>query len=142
MSGSSTANAGLADTAQSTQLDDKPLVEDVLAQIGVGRYQIFLLFVCGLSLMTVNIEALNMAFVLPLANCELAFSKFAHGITGAVGFLGLILSAHIWGFLSDTWGRQKVLRVSLGVTMLFSLISSFSVNIVMLAVFRFLTGFL
>lgn len=123
-------------------LDEQPSIEDVLNAIGLGRFQFFLLFVCGFSLMSVNIEALNMAFVLPFAKCELGFSKDQQGIGNAIGFVGLILSAHLWGFLSDTWGRQKVLRSSLGLTILVSIISSFSVNFWMLIIFRFLTGFL
>lgn len=123
-------------------LTDEPSVEDVLAAIGIGRYQILLLFVCGLSLMSVNLEALNMAFVLPLAKCELRFTHTEQGIANAAGFLGLILSAHMWGFLADTWGRQKVLRVALSVALCASVMSSFALNTWMLIGFRFFTGFL
>lgn len=123
-------------------LGQQPSIDDVLDGIGVGLYQIFLLFVCGFSLMSVNIEALNMAFVLPYAKCEFGFSTDDQVVGNLIGFIGLILSAHLWGFLSDTWGRQKVLRLSLGLTFCTSIISSFSVNYVMLLVFRFFTGFL
>lgn len=123
-------------------LSEQPSIEEVLEAIGLGRYQFFVLFVCGFSLMSVNTEALNMAFVLPLARCDLEFSQDGQSVGNAIGFLGLILSAHLWGFLSDTWGRQKVLRLTLALSLVASVVSSFSISFVMLLIFRFLTCFL
>lgn len=79
-----------------------------------------------------------MTYVLPLA-FEVS-TKMAGLIKGA-GFMGVIISCHFWGFLSDTWGRRKVLQASLVTTFLWSLLSSLSVSSTMLLLTRFCAGF-
>lgn len=81
-----------------------------------------------------------MALVLPLAKCELNLSNGEQGAINAVTFIGIVMTSHLWGFLSDTWGRRKVLLLSLGSGFIFSTISSFSVSSTMLLVTRFFVG--
>lgn len=81
-----------------------------------------------------------MAFVLPLAKCELNMSNAEQGAINAVTFIGVVLTSHFWGFLADTWGRRKVLIVSLGSGFVFSAISSFSVSSTMMLVTRLFVG--
>lgn len=81
-----------------------------------------------------------MAFVLPLAKCELNISNMEQGAINAIAFAGVVLTSHFWGFLSDTWGRKKVLQLALGGGFIFSAISSFSVTSLMLLITRFLVG--
>lgn len=81
-----------------------------------------------------------MAFVLPVAKCELNITNAEQGLINAVAFIGVVLTSHIWGFMADTWGRQKVLRLALFAGFLFSSISSFSTSSTMLLITRFLVG--
>lgn len=128
--------------AQSTQNTiEEATYDETMEIIGNGKFQYFLLFVTGFSLMSVIIEALNMAFVLPSAKCEITYTQTEQSLIGGVGFMGVILSSHIWGFLNDTWGRQKVLRLALGTTFSFSVLSSMSNSGAMLMVTRFIVGF-
>lgn len=122
------------------RMKGQPLYDEVLSYIGLGRYNYFLLAVCGLCLMQVTIEALNMAFTMPFLQCEIEIPTGLEGLVKATGFFGLILSSHLWGFLTDTWGRVKVLRTALAIVFVFSVISSLSVNAGMLAFTRFLVG--
>lgn len=81
-----------------------------------------------------------MAFVLPLAKCELNISNAEQGAINAVAFVGVVLTSHFWGFMADTWGRRKVLLLSLGSGFVFSAISSFSISSTMLLITRFFVG--
>lgn len=114
---------------------------EAIDQIGNGLLQCILLFVCGISLMCVNTESLSMGYVLRSAECDFPISVIAKGLINIAALFGIIISCHLWGFLSDTWGRQKVLRASLITTFIFSILSSFSVSAIMLLVFRFAAGF-
>ena len=85
-------------------------------------------------------EGLNIAFVLPLAKCDMNFSPTEEELIMTAGFIGVVLASHMWGFLVDTWGRQKVLKTSLGTAFFWSAISSFSINPTMFVVTRFIAG--
>lgn len=96
----------------------------------------------GACLLSQSVETLTMAFVLPTAKCELNINPTEQGLIIAVAFLGILLTSHFWGFLTDTWGRKKVLQVALLSTLICSIISSFSVSTIMLMLSRFCVGLL
>lgn len=81
-----------------------------------------------------------MAFVLPAAKCDFKMSTAEQGFTNSVGFIGVIFASHFWGFMADTWGRRKVIRSTLFIAFVLSLISSLSLNTWMLIITRFASG--
>uniref|UniRef100_A0A6M2E244 Putative synaptic vesicle glycoprotein n=1 Tax=Xenopsylla cheopis TaxID=163159 RepID=A0A6M2E244_XENCH len=64
------------------------------------------------------------------------------GLLSASAFLGLVLSAHMWGFLADTRGRRFVMKWSLSVALVCSWVSSLSHQAWLLILMRFFTGIL
>lgn len=54
----------------------------------------------------------------------------------------IILTSHIWGYLADTKGRKKILAFSMAVGSFFSVLSSFSPDLVTFAALRFIAGLL
>lgn len=92
--------------------------------------------------MTVMVEIMCVSMILPSMKCDLISTVAQQGMLASSGFLGIVLSSHAMGFLADTWGRVKTLRLALSMAAVSSIISAFSVNIWMLIIFRFLTGFL
>ncbi|XP_026480187.1 synaptic vesicle glycoprotein 2A-like [Ctenocephalides felis] len=87
-------------------------------------------------------ESMGMSFVLPSADCDLDMSLNEKGLLSSSAFLGLVLSAHTWGFLADTRGRKFVMKWSLGLALVCSWLSSLSHQAWLLALMRFLTGLL
>lgn len=81
-----------------------------------------------------------MNFVLPSAKCDLDISVGEQGFINSVGFLGVLVTSHFWGFLTDNWGRHRTLRLALLSTFFTSSISSLSVASWMLIVTRFFVG--
>lgn len=67
-------------------------------------------------------------------------STAEQGFINSAGFLGVIFASHFWGFMADTWGRRKVLRVVLFFAFVMSLVSSLSLNSWMLLITRFASG--
>ncbi|KAJ8881791.1 hypothetical protein PR048_018277 [Dryococelus australis] len=55
---------------------------------------------------------------------------------------GMICSAFMWGFLSDSLGRQKLLVIGFFLDALFNILSSLSQSFSILVVFRFICGFI
>lgn len=54
--------------------------------------------------------------------------------------LGIILTSNLWGFVSDTYGRRKVLIIATLTAALASVLSSVVVNLWQLVLFRFING--
>ena len=90
--------------------------------------------------MTALMEGSNMAYVLPSAKCDLNISFKQQGLINSVGYIGIVLMSHAWGFLADTWGRRKVLILSLLLTSMSGLLSSLSVSSMMLFLTRLIVG--
>ncbi|KAL3063417.1 hypothetical protein OYC64_003060 [Pagothenia borchgrevinki] len=60
--------------------------------------------------------------------------------TATIFFIGVMLGAPLFGFLSDRFGRRPLLLVSYLGTMIFAVWSAFSTSYVMFTIMRFLTG--
>lgn len=90
--------------------------------------------------MTLSIELEAMSLVLPTAKCELGITVTQQGIINSMGFVGVVVSSHFWGFMTDIWGRSKTLRLTLCLTIFLSILSSFSFTSWMLLITRLLIG--
>lgn len=107
-----------------------------------GKFQLIALLVVGLSVMGNVSENVNVSLIMPYAKCELGFTITEQGLLNSAGFLGILISAHFWAFLADTWGRQRVIFVALAGSSLFGIVSAFSTTTLMLLIFRFIVGIL
>ncbi|XP_055618259.1 synaptic vesicle glycoprotein 2C isoform X3 [Toxorhynchites rutilus septentrionalis] len=114
---------------------------EALQLVGEGKFHTFLLFVCGFCLMSVINETLNVGFIISAAECDLNLSYSDKGMLNGAAFCGVVVSSHLWGFLSDTWGRRKVILLATSCGLAFAIVSSFSVHVWMLIATRFCVGF-
>lgn len=87
-----------------------------------------------------GIENTNISYILPFAKCDLKLTSQQQGFLSAISYLGIVFSSHIWGFLADTWGRKKVLRVAAMGAFIFSFASAFAINTITLIILRFFAG--
>ncbi|XP_055909661.1 synaptic vesicle glycoprotein 2C-like [Eupeodes corollae] len=116
--------------------------DEAITLAKVGSFHYFLQFTCGMCLMTATVEVMGMSIIMPFITHDIPSTSSEKGLLASAGFLGIVLSSHAVGFLSDTWGRARMLRTTLSISFLTSFASVFSYNIWMLIVFRFLTGFI
>lgn len=116
--------------------------EDALKYSGFGKFNYILITLSGALMSCSFIELTSINFVLPVAECDLGLKTTGKGILSAIGYVGLILSSHLWGFLADTKGRKATLVPSLFMAFAATVASSLVNNFWMLVFFRFLNGFL
>ncbi|XP_055305410.1 synaptic vesicle glycoprotein 2A-like [Sitodiplosis mosellana] len=90
--------------------------------------------------MGVVVENVNIGFVLPFIRCEMEISTTEQGLLNSVGYIGIVISSHMWGFLADTTGRRRVLLISMGGSFIFALLSAFSFNVFTLIMTRLFVG--
>lgn len=86
------------------------------------------------------IENTNISYILPYAKCDLELTTGEQGLLSAISYLGIVCTSHLWGFLADTWGRQKVLRVAAIGGFVFSFTSAFALNTISMIILRFCAG--
>jgi len=125
------------DAAPSTTIDD------VIEQIGVGRFQWRLLFVNGLTWAADAMEVLIAGFVLPgvIAAFALQNSRSQQTLFLSAAFAGMFLGALVWGAVADRFGRRNVFLLTVLLDALFGLASALAPSFGLLVAFRFLTGF-
>lgn len=99
-----------------------------------------LIALTGLSIMGAAVENVNISYISPYAKCDLKLTIAQQGVLSSVSFLGIVSTSYFWGFLADTWGRQKVLSVAAFGGFFFSLLSAFATNTEAVISLRFLAG--
>uniref|UniRef100_A0A182NC28 Major facilitator superfamily (MFS) profile domain-containing protein n=1 Tax=Anopheles dirus TaxID=7168 RepID=A0A182NC28_9DIPT len=113
---------------------------EALAVVGQGWFHTLLLFVTGLCLMSVVNETVNIGFIISAAECDLQLTFSDKGVLNGAGFLGVVCSSYVWGFLSDTWGRRRVLLLATSGALVTSVLSTFAPHVWVLIGARFLVG--
>ncbi|XP_039284297.1 synaptic vesicle glycoprotein 2B [Nilaparvata lugens] len=114
--------------------------EDVLKRIGYGRCQVTITIVGALCIMCSFMLACVPPYVLPIAQCDLNLTSQDRGTLISAGFVGIIISCHIWGLLSDTLGRRFILSRCLLVDGILYLVNSFAPDFWFFFVVRLLNG--
>lgn len=116
-------------------------LDDAIEKAKFGKFNYFMIILFALILVSGFLEVNSISMILSIAQCELDLSSSHKGFLGAVGYIGIIVSSHFWGFMADTRGRKKVLIPALIYSFLFTIISTFSTSFWFLAVSRFFNGF-
>lgn len=90
--------------------------------------------------MGAGLENVSFSYILPYAKCDLNLTIAEQGVLTSVSFLGIVSTSYFWGFLADTWGRQKVLSVAALCGFTFSFMSGLATNTTILIILRFMAG--
>lgn len=125
----------------STSAPQKYSIEDAIALTKFGKFNYLIIILSGLLLACGYFETSCISMILPIAQCELNLTNEHKGLLGSVGYIGIIVSSHFWGFMADTQGRKRIIVPALFLAFLFTVISTLTKNFWILAVFRFLNGF-
>lgn len=116
-------------------------LEEAIEKAKFGKFNFFMIFLCATVLLSGFLEANSINMILPLAQCELNLSNAHKGFLGSVGFIGIIMSSHFWGFMADTKGRRKTIIPALLLSFLCTLVSSVAKSFWFMAFLRFMSGF-
>ena len=116
--------------------------EEAIQKCRFGKFNYLLIVLAGGLMACAFIELTSINFVLSVAECDLGLTSENKGILSAIGYVGVILSSHLWGFLADTKGRRKTLIPTLLLAFTATVASSLANNFWLLVFLRFLNGFL
>ncbi|KAG0330203.1 hypothetical protein BGZ99_007064, partial [Dissophora globulifera] len=114
------------------QLEQMNLLDDLMDDIGMGKFQKQLLVLCGLGWFADNMW-------LQVTQFEIQ-DKFI-GILSSSMFLGMMFGAMFWGMLADSYGRKQAFNFTLIVTTIFGIASSFANSYWLLCLLIFFLGF-
>lgn len=116
---------------------------DVRAHINarsMSGYQWLLLILCFLIVATDGMDVAIMGFLAPDITREWGISKAAFGVVMSAAPIGLAIGALVVGPMSDRFGRKTLLIASVAWFGTFSLLSATANDVILLSVYRFLTG--
>jgi MFS transporter, putative metabolite:H+ symporter len=116
-------------------------VQEVVDQIGFGRFQKRLLGVCGVTWAADAAEVLLLGFALPAIIGGFGISTAQGGLIATATFAGMLVGAWFWGTISDYIGRRTGFQMTVLIFAVFGFLSALAPSWEWLAALRFITGF-
>uniref|UniRef100_A0A1I8P9Y1 Major facilitator superfamily (MFS) profile domain-containing protein n=1 Tax=Stomoxys calcitrans TaxID=35570 RepID=A0A1I8P9Y1_STOCA len=113
---------------------------EALEKTKYGRFNYLIIMVTGMAWANVLMDTCSVAFYMTVASCDLQLTNYRKSLLSGIGFVGIILSSQLWGFLADTKGRRSVIWPSLVAGFVVTLISSFSNHFWVILVLRLFNG--
>ncbi|XP_059218519.1 synaptic vesicle glycoprotein 2C isoform X2 [Stomoxys calcitrans] len=122
------------------ELNEPADFEKAIDAAGFGLFNVLLIFIAIPATLANVFSTTTMAYILPIAECDLKLTLFNKGMLNAATYAGMISSAIIWGYLADTQGRKKILVIGYIADAICVFCSSLSQNFAMLVTFKFIGG--
>ncbi|XP_076382298.1 synaptic vesicle glycoprotein 2B isoform X2 [Megalopta genalis] len=114
--------------------------ERAIINSGYGKFNYLLLLALLPASFSSIFSSSAISYVLPSAQCDLGLTMFDKGLLNSMTFAGMISTSFFWGFMTDTYGRKKIMFYGYMVTGVLSLASCFSHTSWLLIFFKFLDG--
>ncbi|XP_039290154.1 synaptic vesicle glycoprotein 2A-like isoform X4 [Nilaparvata lugens] len=105
-----------------------------------GKFNYWMLVIALPASCVTYFDTTVMSLALPAATCDLSINDFNKGCLIGAAYAGMILSAFLWGFLSDKYGRRRLLVIGYFLDTLLNICASFSKNFTELLIFKFVGG--
>lgn len=115
--------------------------ETAIAQTKYGKFNYLLLLIVLPCCLASQFDTSTMSYILSSAECDLNLNLVDKGNLNAVTYGGMISSAMIWGYLSDTLGRKKLLVCGYLLDAAVNIFVSFSQSKISIMIFKFFSGF-
>ncbi|KAF9824895.1 hypothetical protein SFRURICE_009463, partial [Spodoptera frugiperda] len=116
--------------------------EEAIAAAGYGKFNIALMLISIPAFWSSVSVTSSTSYIFTRAQCDMGLSLLDMGTITAMTYGGMISSAMVWGFLSDTLGRKKIMVWGFFCSGLIEIAAAMSQNFAMLLVTRFASGFL
>ncbi|XP_034181240.2 synaptic vesicle glycoprotein 2B isoform X1 [Osmia lignaria lignaria] len=114
--------------------------ERAIISSGYGKFNYLLLLAVLPASFSSIFSSSAMSYVLPSAECDLGLTMFHKGLLNSMTFAGMISTSFFWGFMTDTFGRRKIMVYGYMVTGVMSLATCFSHASWLLILFKFIDG--
>ncbi|XP_063826963.1 synaptic vesicle glycoprotein 2A-like [Ostrinia nubilalis] len=133
---------GLSSTNLEKLAQEPSDFEAAIAATGFGRFNIFLML-CSLPAFWSAVSVTSsVSYIFTRAQCDMSLSLLDMGTINAITYGGMISSAMVWGFLSDTLGRRRIMAYGFFCSGLVEIAAAMSQSFIMLLLTRFASGFL
>lgn len=109
---------------------------------GFGWMQALMVFTCSLTCVFLNDEIMGVGLAAVDIACEFSLSNKQLSLLSIAAFVGLILTSHYSGYLTDKIGRRKIMLYSMVLAMVSSIISILMPSFYYFLFWRFMTGLL
>uniref|UniRef100_A0A3Q3IYS1 Major facilitator superfamily (MFS) profile domain-containing protein n=1 Tax=Monopterus albus TaxID=43700 RepID=A0A3Q3IYS1_MONAL len=106
--------------------DQTYTVEEAVEAVGFGRFHIMLFVIMGSATIVEAMEIMLLAVASPEIRCEWHLEDWQVALVSTMVFLGFMLCGVLSGYLSDTYGRWKVVFGGFVWSTYFSLLTSFA----------------
>ncbi|KAI8340609.1 major facilitator superfamily domain-containing protein [Chlamydoabsidia padenii] len=116
-------------------------LDAILAKVGYGRFHTILLILCGFGWLADNMWLQTVAIILPRVQEHYDVDDKWIGTLSSSLFTGMMLGSFFWGSFSDSRGRRLPYTMTLAITSVFGILSSFAFSFWSLCVLLFLLGF-
>lgn len=133
-------NLNYGETSHSSSSDITFTPDEAISHIGFGKFHVKLVLVLGLVWMVEGMEIFVLSVLAPYLRCQWNLTYFEETLLPILTSLGMMLSAPVWGWVCDMYGRKKGLYISSVWFMYFAFLSTFSPNYKWLLILRFLVG--
>ena len=126
----------------SAATDARPQVElgSTIDQLDVGRYQIWIMVLCGATVFLDGFDTQAMGYVAPSLSATWKLERGALGPVFSAGLFGIMIGALAGGPIADAIGRRKVILAACLWFGLLSLATALATDLTQLMVLRGLTG--
>ncbi|KAG6798478.1 synaptic vesicle glycoprotein 2C isoform X1 [Apis mellifera caucasica] len=114
--------------------------ERAIINSGYGRFNYLLLLAVLPASFSSIFSSSAISYVLPSAECDLGLTMFDKGLLNSMTFAGMICTSFFWGFMTDTFGRKKIMFYGYMFTGVMSLVTCFSHTAWLLILFKFFDG--
>lgn len=115
-------------------------VDDALAAVGFGKFQILVLAYAGMGWISEAMEMMLLSFVGPALQSAWNLSSREESMITSVVFAGMLVGAYTWGVVSDKHGRRKGFLTTAFVTSVAGFLSALAPNYYSLIFLRCLVG--
>lgn len=133
------SSTNLEKLAQEPEASD---FEEAIAATGYGKFNIGLMLCTLPAFWSAVSVTSSTSFIFTRAQCDMGLRLLDMGTITAMTYGGMISSAMVWGFLSDTLGRRQIMVWGFFCSGLVEMTAALSQNFAMLLVTRFASGFL
>lgn len=117
--------------------------ETAITATGFGKFNIIFLTVIAIpSGWASMLASTTTSYILPVAECDLELSLENKGMLNGILYLGMVTSGFVWGFLSDTLGRKKLLVFGYLTDAFFVVLAGVSQSYGLLLFAKFMNGFM
>ncbi|XP_050419693.1 synaptic vesicle glycoprotein 2B-like [Adelges cooleyi] len=135
-------NTTIMDKPNSENSCTQPIqLDNAIEMVGFGKFQYYILFICGSLFVMFAVSVTSVSFILPSAQCDFDMTSTHKGLLNGASMVGMFTGSFIWGYLADSKGRRYTLIVSTMMDGLFSLVSGMSQAYPLFLFCRFMSGF-